>query len=240
MENSFYTTLTRQVGLLREMQTVANNIANLSTTGFRAEGVVFAEHVRSLGPGQDSVSMAHAIGRHVHNSQGALTQTGSPFDLAIEGEGYFLIETAEGERLTRAGHFVTDGNGELVTPDGYRLLDAGGAPVFVPPDTASVTIATDGTLSADGAPQTVIGLWQPNDPLDLQHRSGVLFEAPAGVQPMLEYSVFQGFLEDSNVNPVAQIARMIEVQRAYELGQNFLDQEDERQRSFLRIAGARN
>lgn len=240
MDNSFYTTLTRQSGLLREMQTVANNIANLSTTGFRAEGVVFAEHVRSLGPGQDSLSMAHAVGRHVHNGQGALSQTGSPFDLAIEGEGYFLIETPEGERLTRAGHFITDGNGEMVTPDGYRLLDAGGAPVFVPPDARSIAIANDGTLSADGEPQTVIGLWQPVDPNDLQHRSGVLFEAPAGVQPMLEYSVFQGFLEDSNVNPVAQITRMIEVQRAYELGQNFMDQEDERLRGFLRTVGARS
>ncbi|MEO1239783.1 MAG: flagellar hook-basal body complex protein [Pseudomonadota bacterium] len=240
MDNSFYTTLTRQSGLMQEMQTVANNIANLSTTGFRAEGVVFAEHVRSLGPGQDSLSMAHAVGRHVHTAQGALSQTGSPYDLAIEGDGFFLIETPDGERLTRAGHFVTDGNGELVTPDGYRLLDAGGAPVFIPPDAAAIAIANDGTLSADGQPQTVIGLWEPINPDGLQHRSGVLFEAPEGVQPMIEYSVFQGFLEQSNVNPVAQIARMIEVQRAYELGQNFIDQEDERLRGFLRTVGARS
>jgi len=240
MDNSFYATLTRQSGLLQEMQTVANNIANMSTTGFRAEGVVFAEHVRVLGAGQESLSMAHAVGRHIHNAQGALSQTGSPFDLAIEGEGYFLIETPDGERLTRAGHFTTDPNGELVTPDGYRLLDAGGAPVFIPPDARSIAIANDGTLSADGAPQTVIGLWEPIEPNDLQHRSGVLFEAPGGIQPMLEYSVFQGFLEDSNVNPVAQIARMIEVQRAYELGQNFLDKEDERMRGFLRTVGARS
>ncbi|MEM9317774.1 MAG: flagellar hook-basal body complex protein [Pseudomonadota bacterium] len=239
MDNSFYTTLTRQSGLLQEMQTVANNIANLSTTGFRAEGVVFAEHVRSLGPGQESISMAHAIGRHVQNAQGALTGTGSPFDLAIEGDGYFLIETPEGERLTRAGAFTPDPNGELVTPDGYRLLDAGGAPIFIPPDARAISIASDGTLSADGEPQTVIGLWQPREAMDLQHRSGVLFEAPGGVEPMLEYSIFQGFLEDSNVNPVAQIARMIEVQRAYELGQSFLDQEDERLRGFLRTVGAR-
>lgn len=240
MDNSFYATLTRQSGLLREMQTVANNIANLSTTGFRAEGVVFAEHVRSLGPGQESLSMAHAVGRHIHNAQGALSQTGSPYDLAIEGDGYFLIETPEGERLSRAGHFVTDGNGEMVTPDGYRLLDAGGAPVFIPPDAVSIAIANDGTVSADGQPQTVIGLWEPIEQDDLLHRSGVLFEAPGGVQPMIEYSVFQGFLEDSNVNPVAQIARMIEVQRAYELGQSFMDKEDERLRGFLRTVGARS
>ena len=114
MDNNVYTALTRQTGLLREMQSVANNIANLSTTGFRAEGVVFAEHVRALGPGHDSLSMATAVGRHIHNAQGALTQTGSPFDLAIEGDGYFLMETAEGQRLTRAGHFTPNAAGELV------------------------------------------------------------------------------------------------------------------------------
>ncbi|MBF9035249.1 flagellar hook-basal body complex protein [Rhodobacterales bacterium HKCCE2091] len=239
MDNSFYTTLTRQTGLLGEMQSVANNIANISTTGFRGEGAVFAEHVATLGHGQDSLSMAAAVGRRMDMSQGGLTRTGSAYDLAIEGDGFFLVETPDGERLTRAGHFTPDANGELVTPDGYRLLDAGGAPVFVPPDARSVSVASDGTLSADGNPLTVIGLWQPNEADDLQHRTGVLFEAPGGVQPVLEYTVMQGFLEESNVNPVTEIARMIEVQRAYELGQSFLESEDERVRGFLRTVGAR-
>ncbi|MEM9756555.1 MAG: flagellar hook-basal body complex protein, partial [Pseudomonadota bacterium] len=209
-------------------------------TGFRAEGVIFAEHVRALGPGQDSLSMARAAGRLIDQSQGALTRTGAPFDLAIEGPGYFLIETPGGDRLTRAGHFTPDANGELVTPDGYRLLDAAGAPVFVPPDAGAISIGQDGTLSADGQPIGAIGLWEPVDPLDLIHRSGVLFEAADGVQPMADYTLVQGFLEDSNVNPVVQIARMIEVQRAYELGQSFLDAEDERVRGFVRTIGARS
>lgn len=239
MENGVYATLTRQAGLLREMQSVANNIANLSTTGFRAEGVIFAEHVRALGPGEESLSMAHASGRRLQLQQGGLTQTGSEFDFAIEGDGFFLVETSEGERLTRAGHFMPDANGELVSPDGYRLLDAGGAPVFVPPDARNVALAEDGTLSADGAPLTVIGLWQPSDPFDLEHRDGVLFEAPGGVEPAPPAVLMQGFLEESNVNPVSEIARMIEVQRAYELGQTFLDKEDERVRGFIRTVGAR-
>lgn len=240
MDNSVYTALTRQSGLMREMQTVANNIANLSTTGFRAEGIIFTEHVRALGPGEDSISMANANGRRIVLAQGGLEQTGAPFDFAIEGDGFFLVETAQGERLTRAGHFVSDLNGELVTPDGNRLLDAGGAPVFVPPDARQITLAEDGTLSADGTPLTVIGLWQPSDPFDLQHQNGVLFAAPAGIEPAPPASLMQGFLESSNVNPVAEIARMIEVQRAYELGQGFLDKEDERVRGFLRTVGARS
>ncbi len=240
MENASYATLTRQSGLLREMQAVANNIANLSTTGFRAEGVVFAEHVRALGRGEGSLSMATANARHIHLDQGALTPTGGSFDFAIEGEGFFLVQTPDGEALTRAGHFMPSAEGELVTPDGHFVLDAGGAPIFIPPDVRNVTLASDGTLSADGRPLSVLGVWQPVDPHDLQHQSGVQFRAEGGVEPAPPATLLQGFLEESNVNPVAQITRMIEVQRSYELGQSFLDKEDERIRGFLRTVGARS
>ncbi|AHM03708.1 Flagellar basal-body rod protein FlgG [Roseibacterium elongatum DSM 19469] len=239
MENAGYVTLTRQSGLMREMQVVAHNIANLSTTGFRAEGVIFAEHVRATGRGEDSLSMATAAGHSVSPAQGTLRATGGTFDFAIEGDGFFLVQTPQGEALTRAGSFIRSDQGELVTPDGHRLLDAGGAPVFVPATAASVMLADDGTLSADGQPLTQIGLWQPVDPTELSRRAGVLFEAPSGVAPAPPARLLQGVLEQSNVDPVGQIARMIEVQRAYELGQSFLDAEDNRLREFLRTAGSR-
>jgi flagellar basal-body rod protein FlgF len=240
MDNAAYTTLTRQTGLLREMTVVANNIANLSTTGFRTEGVIFAEHVRAVSDGTDSLSMAHAVGRSISSQQGALHQTGGQFDFAIEGDGFFLVRTPQGDALTRAGSFLRNPVGELVTADGNLLLDGGGVPVFVPPDARSVTLAQDGTLSADGQPLAVIGLWQPQDPTDLGRRAGVMFDAPGGIEPADTSRILQGFLEGSNVDPVTQIARMIEVQRAYELGQSFLDAEDRRVRDFLRTAGARN
>lgn len=239
MDNSGYTTLTRQTGLLREMSVVANNIANLSTTGYRAEGLIFAEHVRALDNEPGGLSMASAEGRVVSAQQGTLSQTGGVFDFAIEGDGFFLIQTPEGEALTRAGAFIRNETGDLVTPDGHYLLDGGGAPVFAPPDARSISLAQDGTLSADGQPLTVIGLWQPVDPNDLSRRAGVMFDAPGGIEPTENGRVLQGFLEGSNVNPVTQIARMIEVQRAYEMGQSFLDAEDQRVRDFLRTAGAK-
>jgi flagellar basal-body rod protein FlgF len=238
MENALYATLTRQSGLLREMDQVANNIANLSTTGFRREGLIFSEFVQETGPGEPSLSMAAARVRTTTLVQGAMTQTAAPFDLAIEGPGFFLVETAAGERLTRAGSFTPSAEGELLTPDGHRLLDEGGGPVFVPPDAASVALAQDGTLSVDGAPLSRIGLWQPVDALDLMRQDGVLFAAPGGVEPAADGRILQGFLEGSNVNPVQEIARMIEVQRSYELGQSFLDKEDERIRSVLRTVAA--
>ena len=180
--------------------------------------------------------MAHASGRHVDLSQSTLSQTGGQFDFAIQGEGFFLIETPQGERLTRAGSFTPSAEGELVNPDGYRLLDAGGAPVFVPPDAKSIAIATDGTVSANGQPIAQVGLWRPTDPLSLRHQSGTLFSA-SELEPAEGATVFQGMLEDSNVEPVSEIARMIEVQRAYELGQKFLDGEDERVRGVISTLG---
>jgi len=239
MDNAIYTNITRQSGLLREMQVVANNIANMATTGFRAEGVIFAEHVRALDGQADSLSMATASGRTISSRQGALDQTGSPFHIAIEGEGFFLVQTPQGEALTRAGNFLRAGAGELVTPDGHVLLDGGGAPVFVPPDATSVSLAQDGTLSADGQPLTQIGLWRPIDPTEMSRQSGTLFTVASGVEPSEGAVLIQGAVEKSNVDPIAQIARMIEVQRAYELGQSFLDAEDQRVRDFLRTAGAR-
>lgn len=235
MDAASYTTLNRQSGLMREMGVVANNIANASTAGFRREGVVFSEYV--VGLDQDpSLSMAHASGRHVDLSQATLTMTGGSFDFAIQGDGFFLIETPQGERLTRAGAFTPNAEGELVTPDGYRLLDAGGAPIFVPPDATGVALARDGTLSTNGQPIAQVGLWQPTDPLALRHQSGTLFDA-GEVEPLENGVVLQGMIEESNVEPVSEIARMIEVQRAYELGQKFLDAEDERVRGVIQSLG---
>ena len=236
MDAAGYTTLTRQAGLMREMQVVANNIANISTNGFRREGVIFAEHVAAL-DGGPSLSMAHATGRMVDLGQAGLSQTGGTFDFAIQGDGFFLIDTPQGQQLTRAGSFTPSAEGELVTPDGFRLLDQGGAPVFVPPDAGKVAMGSDGTLSANGVPLAKIGLWQPVDPLQLQHQSGTMFASPSGVEPAAGGTVMQGYLEDSNVDAVSEIARMITVQRAYELGQTFLDREDARVRDVVQTLG---
>lgn len=237
MENATYTALTRQSGLMKEMRVVANNIANMSTTGFRTEGVIFAEHVRALGPGDESISMATAAVRDTVLLQGTLSQTGGDFDLAIEGDGFFLIDTPGGERLTRAGAFTPNENGDLVTPEGFRVLDAGGAPVFIPQGAGPVGIAPDGTVSAGGQPVGQVGLVNPINPGAMVREDGVRFRADEGFEPSLQGRILQGFVEESNVDPVLEVTRMIEVQRSYELGQSFLDKEDERIRSAIRALG---
>lgn len=232
MEASNYTTLTRQSGLVQEMRVIANNIANIATNGYREEGVIFSEFMRQTAFGE-GISMAAARVRDTSFAQGSLKQTGAPLDLAIEGDGFFLVETPQGERLTRSGAFTPNGQGDLVTIDGYRVLDAGGAPLFIPPDAGRVEISSDGTISAADRLIGQIGIVEPFETADLFREDGVLFRAENGVVPVINPRMLQGFLEQSNVNQVGQLARMIEVQRSYELGQSFLEAEDKRVKNAL-------
>lgn len=233
MNNPIYATLTRQSGLMKEMGVVANNIANMNTTGFRREGVVFAEYLSAIDRRGDTLSMAHARGRLIDLNQGVLTQTNGNFDLAIEGEGFFAVETPDGIRLTRAGAFMPSPEGELMTAQGYPLLDEGLAPLLIPAGTASTVVGPDGTLSANGIPLGRIGLFRAPPDVQLTHQGGTLFHLDAEPEPLEDGRIRQGFLEESNVDPIFEISRMIEVQRAYELGQSFLDREDERIRNAI-------
>lgn len=232
MESTGYVTLTRQSGLMREMEIIAHNIANAATTGFRQQGLVFSEFVQAV-EGGDSLSMAAARVKKTSASQGILTQTGNTLDLAIEGSGYFQIETPNGIRLTRAGAFNVDSLGDIVSTDGHRVLDIGGAPINVPPGEADVKVAADGTVSLGDRLLGQIGVVEPEPGADLERESGVLFRTDSALNPSEDGLVLQGHLEGSNVDAISQLTRMIEVQRAYEMGQKLLDMDHERTTSAL-------
>lgn len=232
MEAPTYVTLSRQSGLMNEMRVLANNIANASTTGFRQEGLLFSEFVRTA-PGQPSLSMSRGQVRNTSQEQGTLNQTGGNLDFAIEGDGYFLVQSPKGQRLTRAGSFTTNSSGDLVTSTGYPVLDAGGAPLFVPPG-STISVAKDGTISASGQPLGQVGLFTPTDRNDLAREDGVMFKTDSEILPVENPKILQGFLENSNVNALLQVARMLEVQRTYEMGQSFSEAEDQRIRNAIR------
>lgn len=234
MDASGYVTLSRQSGLLSQMNAIANNIANASTTGFKREGTIFAEFVSAGGDGS-SLSMGFANTRAVDLQQAPVSATGGTFDFAVEGTGFFLVQTPQGQKLTRAGSFTPGADGILQTADGNALLDASGSAIALPPGAKDIGLAQDGSLSVDGAPLAKLGLWAPTDPLTLTHEQGALFSA-SGYQPG-EGIILQGHLEDSNVDPVSEVAKMISVQRAYELGQSFLDREDDRTRAVIQTLG---
>ena len=131
---------------------------------------------------------------------------------------------------TISGHAA----GELMNPDGYFLLDAGGAPVFAPPGARDLSLAADGTLSADGVPITQLGVVEPEDYNAMTRQGGTLFDPGGAVLPAEGARILQGYVEESNVDPILEIARMIEVQRTYELGQKFLEAESERKDTVIR------
>jgi flagellar basal-body rod protein FlgF len=230
------------------MNVIANNIANVDTTGFRRQGAVFSEYVMQLDtqrkPNTASIGNIHSvsIGRAAAHfddfSSGALNRTGGTYDLAIDGPGFFLIGTPDGEFLSTAGRFLTDRDGTLITADGHSVLDEAGSVIQIPPDAGLVAIGGDGSISADGNPLGKIGvvtapaqsLTRVGDNL-WRIRNGVGYEAHENPK------ILQGFLEGSNVNPIIEIARMIEVQRAYEAGQKLLEIEDERIGKTVRTIG---
>lgn len=238
MDNSIYTSLSRQSGLMRELSVIANNIANSDTTGYKRESTVFSEYIKSAAQTgsadtlQRSISMGR-LGAHVsHFESGAIRQTGGSLDVALDGEGFFTVETPQGERLTRAGHFITDAEGTLVMPNGYPVLDDGGGQIQIPLEVNLLAIGGDGTISADGVEIARLGV-VTSDATLLTREGQNLWIAGAGTEPLETPKIIQGFLEGSNVQPVNEIARMIEVQRHYDAGQKLLDQENERIKSVI-------
>lgn len=230
MDNAIYATLGRQAGLMQEMQVIANNIANASTAGYRREGLIFAEHVRETGEAGGSLSLASAEARMVDRRQGSLDATGGALDLAIEGDAYFLLSGPDGLALSRGGAFQLSPEGEVVTPDGLRLLDSSASAIQVPPGSGPLTVSRDGILSVDDQPVAQVGLFSDAGAAT-ERQAGARFALSGDPVPAEAGQIYQGFLENSNVNPVTEIARMIEVQRAYEIGQSLLQAEDARIRA---------
>ncbi|MBI1255754.1 MAG: flagellar hook-basal body complex protein [Hyphomonas sp.] len=226
MSTAIYTSLGRQQGLMQEMQVVSNNIANSNTTGYKTDRAIFAEFLVSPGQSQDSVSMGGLGGHAFRMAQGEMRITGGQFDLAVQGEGFFVLQTDQGPRLSRAGHFQLSSESTLIDAFGNSVLGAGGNPITIPPDASQVAIGTDGSISANGQLVDRVGVVTPQG--QLLRDTNTFFSAPEGYAPFEEAIVVQGALEGSNVSPILEVARMIEVQRAYEAGQAMMEREDDR------------
>lgn len=226
MSNAIYATLTRQTGLMQEMQVVANNLANSSTTGYKSDRAIFAEFLASTGSESPSISMGGLAAHSFNLEEGGLNVTGGQFDLAIQGNGFFVIESAQGPRLTRAGHFQLSAAGALVDAQGNNVLGSGGNAITIPENATRVQISADGTISANGALIDQIGIVAPQG--QMLRDSHTYFIAPDGYSEVSGAALVQGALEQSNVSPVLEVSRMIEVQRAYEAGQSLLEREDQR------------
>ncbi len=237
MDNAlYYLAINRQNGLASEMDMIANNIANLDTTGFRREGLAFTEFVVAAEQGE-SVSMADLGARFASTLPGTQSVTGGRFDLAIEGPGFFAVQNLDRVLLTRAGAFQLSQDGFLTNAVGDQVLDAGQAAIAIPLEAKDIVVSADGTVSANGQPIAQIALFDA--PAEALNRFGdTAFEVdPGALQEVEGARIRQGSLEQSNVDPVLEIARMIEVSRAYEMAQSVVEDEDERIREAIQTLG---
>lgn len=217
MQSGIYVALSSQMALDKRLTTIADNVANAGTVGFRATGVKFEDVVSGLG--DKSVAFASAGNTYLSAQTGSMRETGSPFDFAIKGDAWFAFESPQGPVMTRDGRFTMLETGDLVTLEGYPVLDAGGAPIQLDAQGGPPEAGADGTLRQDGRLMAAIGLFQFQPGLDFTRyvNSGVVpFGMPEPVLDRIDAGVTQGFVEDSNVNPVLEITRLIQVQRAFE------------------------
>ncbi len=221
MDNSLLISLSQQLAAYRSMDVIANNLANASTPGFKREAAKFEEFVTQVRPaegqtGTQSVSFVKDAGIMRDISQGNIENTGAPFDLAINGQGYFKVQTPQGDRYTRDGHFTLNQEGQLVTSGGYALQGDGGA-ITITPDDGQVQIGADGTISGKSGQIGKIAVMDFANPRSLTKQGANLYDAGSqAANTATDATVRQGMLESSNVQPVIEISHMIEVMRAYE------------------------
>jgi flagellar basal-body rod protein FlgF len=217
LQSGIYVALSSQIALDKRLTTIADNVANAGTVGFRATGVKFEDIVSGLGT--ESVSFVSAGDTYLSQKVGSLRETGNPLDFSIQGDAWFAIETPVGPVMTRDGRFTMLDTGELVTLEGYRVLDAGGAPIQLDPQGGPPEAGADGSLRQNGVQIGVLGLYefQPGLNFTRYANSGIVpWGPPEPVVDRIDVGVKQGFVEESNVNPVLEITRLIQVQRAFE------------------------
>jgi len=211
MDNSIYITLTRELALFRDMDITANNIANTNTTGYSSEHLLFNTYVtKDINQGnQNPMAFATDIASYRDTTGGSLTVTNNDLDVAIQGDGYFIVDTPLGQRYTRAGNFQIDGTGTLTTPEGYPVEDNSGQHIVLPENTKTIQIGGAGNLKVNGEDFATINVVQFDNQQLLERLNGKLFKSKIAGQPAQNFTVAQGMLESSNVQPVGEMTHMI-------------------------------
>ena len=217
MQPGLYVALSSQVALERRLTTIADNVANAGTVGFRATGVKFEDLVSGMGKG--SMSFVSTGETYLSTASGGMKETGNPLDMAIKGEAWFGIQTPQCLIMTRDGRFTIQPNGQLVSIEGHPVVDAGGAEIILDPQAGPPVVSADGIIRQGGNLVGGIGLFEFTPGADFVRygNSGVV--PPTEPQPVvdrIDVGVMQGFVENSNVDPVLEMTRLIQVQRAFE------------------------
>lgn len=238
MQTGYYVALSSQVALERRLNTLADNVANAGTVGFRAGEITFDDVLTGLTA--KSISFVSSGVDTFNTKAGALSNTGNPFDFAVQGDAWFAVETPAGPVMTRDGRFTMLETGELVTLEGYPVLDAGGAPLVLDPLAGPPEASADGMLNQNGQPMGALGLFafSPAPGAVRYGNSGFLPDAaPEPLVDMVDVGVVQGFIEQSNVNPVLEMMHLIQVQRTFEQVTALMRDSDTAQKEAIKTMG---
>ena len=244
IENAQLISLSRQMALQRQMDVVANNMANINTSGFKGEQVLFEQYVMPVARDQDFQNLDQPLSfvqdwATIHDlSGGAMVQTGSELDVGLNGDGFFAVQTPAGERFTKAGNFQLSANGTLVDANGNPVLGNGG-PIQFGPQESNILIGSDGSISSSAGQKGKLRLVEFQNPQALTREGSNLW---AGGTPVAATNTraMQGFVEKSNVSGVSEMAEMIRVQRAYESAANLAQKQDELRRNAIQRLGDAN
>lgn len=238
MENAGYIALSRQMTLRREMDVIANNMANLNTPAFKGESMLFVEYLETTDSGE-KMSFVQDISLVRNLTEGQLTATDNPLDTAISGEGYYEVETPLGPRYTRNGAFRLNVDSELVTTNGDKVLDDAGNPITLPPNSRDVAITRNGTVSTDQGPAGMIRLVRFDNEQSLIKMANGLYDADEqDALPAEDTEVVQGMIEGSNVAGIIELTKMIDTVRSYTATGRMVNDEHERQRRAIQALGS--
>ncbi|RYE09937.1 MAG: flagellar basal-body rod protein FlgF [Hyphomicrobiales bacterium] len=241
MENAQLISLSRQIALQHQMDVVANNLANVTTSGFKASDLMFEDYLMPVARDNDFAGFDRTLHytqdwSTVHDmANGAIEQTGNPLDVALMGEGFLEVETADGPRYTRNGALQIDATGTLVDLNGNPVLSDAGPVKFSDAD-IDITISPDGTISTNNGDKGRLRVIEFADAQALAREGDNYFSGPAGVAAV-NTRVMQGSIERSNVSGVTEITTMIRVQRAYQSLASMMQRQDELRSTAIQRLG---
>jgi flagellar basal-body rod protein FlgF len=232
MESALLLSLSRQMAIKDQMESIANNVANLSTPSYKGERALFHEYLDGArGPKQITYPQLKGLFRET--MEGPMAATGNSLDVALRGKGYMVVDTPEGTRFTRDGHLSINSKSQIVTQQGHPMLGVNNRPMTVPPDTKNITIAENGSVSAGEVKVGQFKLVAFENEQNLVRTGDGLYKTDAPQRRATDVEVVQGNLEGSNIQPVLEITRMIDAARMYESAQKVINSEDDRMRKAI-------
>lgn len=219
MDNSIYVALSKQMTSFRDMEVTANNLANVNTVGYQSEQIMFTDYLVPEGRKNGKLAFVQDISSWRDTTSGRLQQTGNPLDVAITGQGYFMVQTGDGNRYTRAGNFTLGADGTLMTHQGYPVLNDGGQRIGFDDNVKQIKIGENGVISTTNAQGAIeeagsLALVEFNDPQQMLRVGDQLFKTDQKANPAQASAVTQGALEMSNVNPISELIETTKLSRS--------------------------